>query len=567
MINRCLIIAFLYVLFLFSCVNEEDRKSIDYSTLQLPKHPNIVWIVAEDLSPYIPTYGDSTVLTPNISRLANEGVTYTNFYSPSGVCAPSRAAIVTGMYPIRIGAHNMRTGPWFRFTITDKALEEYAKYGRDAYEALPPEDTHMLSTYLRKKGYYCSNNPKEDYQFRCELTAWDESSFQAHWKNKKVGQPFYAIFNIDVTHESMIWRKAKDSLFIDKDLDLPIPPYLPKTEIAKQDIRRNYSNIVEMDKRVGELLNELEEEGELENTIVFWYTDHGGPLPREKRTIYHTGLHVPMIIRFPNKQFAGLTDNQLLSFIDLKPTVMSLLDIKPPDNLDGKAWMGKYAEDQKREYLFASADRFDEQTDKIRAVFDKKFKLIRNYNTQQPYYLPVKYRETMPIMKELLRLRYKDSLTPEQQLWFRKTKDSIEFFDLENDPFEFHNLANQEDYKDIIVEMKSALNNWIESTGDKGKLTEDAYITSIWPNGQQPETAEPKISIADNKVIIDTETKGASIGFQWVKNESELTDNWEIYTIPMPIIQQKTLYARAHRIGFKPSNIVLKNFNIYEKTN
>jgi len=560
MINKHLSTIFFTVLSIFSCAKHEETNQINYGTLKLPKKPNIVWIVAEDLSPYIPTYGDSTVQTPNISRLAREGVTYTHFYSPSGVCAPSRAAIVTGMYPTRIGAHNMRTGPWFRFTIKDKALKEYAKYGRKAYEALPPAGTHMLSTYLKKDGYYCSNNPKEDYQFRCELTAWDESSFTAHWKNRKENQPFFAIFNIDVTHESMIWRKAKDSLFVDKDLDVPIPPYLPNTEIAKQDIRRNYSNIVEMDKRVGEILGELEQAGQLENTIVFWYSDHGGPLPREKRTIYNTGLQVPMIIRFPNKQLAGSTDSQMLSFIDLKPTVLSLVNIKPPDNLDGKAWMGKYAEHNKREYLFAAADRFDQQTDKIRAVFNKKFKLIRNYNTQQPYYLPVKYRETMPIMKELLRLRDKDSLTLEQQLWFRKTKDSIEFFDMENDPYEFHNLADKKEYQDKIGEMKSALDHWIKSTDDKGQLTEDDYIASIWPNGEQPKTAEPKLTIGNGEVSVSTETTGASIGYQWAKDESELTNSWDIYTGPIPIKPHNTLYVRAHRIGFKPSERVEQKF-------
>jgi arylsulfatase A-like enzyme len=358
----------------------------------------------------------------------------------------------------------------------------------------------------------------------------------------------------------MIWRKAKDSLFVDKDLDVPIPPYLPNTEIAKQDIRRNYSNIVEMDKRVGEILGELEQAGQLENTIVFWYSDHGGPLPREKRTIYNTGLQVPMIIRFPNKQLAGSTDSQMLSFIDLKPTVLSLVNIKPPDNLDGKAWMGKYAEHNKREYLFAAADRFDQQIDKIRAVFNKKFKLIRNYNTQQPYYLPVKYRETMPIMKELLRLRDKDSLTLEQQLWFRKTKDSIEFFDMENDPYEFHNLADKKEYQDKIGEMKSALDHWIKSTDDKGQLTEDDYIASIWPNGEQPKTAEPKLTIGNGEVSVSTETTGASIGYQWAKDESELTNSWDIYTGPIPIKPHNTLYVRAHRIGFKPSERVEQKF-------
>jgi arylsulfatase A-like enzyme len=193
-----------------------------------------------------------------------------------------------------------------------------------------------------------------------------------------------------------------------------VPPYLPSTETALKDIRRMYSNVKEMDRRVGHILHELDSAGLLDNTIVFWYTDHGGPLPRQKRTIYHSGLHSPLIIRFPNGQFAGKVDDQLLSFIDLKPTVMSLLGMRPPDYVDGKAWMGDYMIDEPRDYLYASADRFDNQTDKIRAVFDKRYKLVRYYNTEQPYYLPVKYREEMDIMKELLRMRQSGELNQYQ---------------------------------------------------------------------------------------------------------------------------------------------------------
>lgn len=559
---KAYVIGLLCLVMLLGCKKAQQVSEVKlgplYSSLNIGKQPNIVWIVSEDLSPYIPTYSDSTVVTPNISRLAKEGVTYTNFYSPSGVCAPSRAAIATGMFPTRIGAQHMRTGPWFRFHTTDKAI---ANYSRKAYEAMPPEGTHMLSTYLRKAGYYCSNNPKEDYQFRCEIAAWDESSFKAHWKKREDNQPFFAVFNIDETHESMIWRKAKDSLFVDKDLEVPIPPYLPNTEIAKKDIRRNYSNVVEMDKRVGEILKELESAGEMENTIIFWYTDHGGPLPRQKRTVYHSEIHVPMIVRFPDQQLAGKVDDQLLSFIDLKPTVLSLLNIKPPSNLDGKAWLGNFAENGKREYLFAAADRFDQQTDKVRAVFNKKYKLIKYYNLDQPYYLPVKYRETMPIMKALLRLRDLDSLTEAQRLWFRKTKDSIEFFDLEKDPHEIHNLVNNSKYQDKIEEMKSVLNKWILETNDKGQLSEEDYLASIWPNGIQPATKAPIISKDSNQIKISSLTEGASIGFQWADDEENLSNHWHLYIEPIQKRNDKTLFVKAHRIGYRPSDLVSYNSN------
>lgn len=553
-----------YLLLLLSlmwgCTTSEPESAPhqpDYSQLELPERPNVVWIVAEDLSAILPPWGDSTVATPNISRLVEEGVLYTHMFSPSGVCAPSRAAIATGMYPTRIGAHHMRTGPWFRFTIKDRAIENFP---RPAYEAMPPPEVHMMSSYLRRAGYFCTNNPKEDYQFRCELGAWDESGFEAHWKHRPDStQPFFAIFNLDDTHESMIWRRAKDSLLIDSTLEVPIPPYLPATEVAKRDVRRLYSHVVAMDRRVGEILSELEAAGELENTIVFWYTDHGGPLPRQKRTIYDSGIHSPMVVRFPHQQLAGKVDSQLLSFIDFKPTVMSLLEMVPPDYVVGKAWMGTYRDTTERDYIFAAADRFDNETDKVRAVRCRRYKLIRYYNLDQPYYLPVKYRETMPIMKELLRLHEKDSLNTYQAQWFRPTKDSLELFDLWEDPHELHNLAGDPQYADKIEELRQALDRWIEDTQDKGRMSEEAYVESIWPGGEQPVTEPPQVE-RGAKVKLSCPTEGAQLAYQWVGATEEAGQDWTIYQEPVEPKMGDTLLVQAHRIGYRPSGVVRVGF-------
>ena len=193
--------------------------------LELDFQPNILWIVAEDLSPIIPPFGDSTITTPNLSRLADEGIRYTHFFSPSGVCAPSRAAIATGMYHNSIGAHHMRTrGP-----------KNHLPEGVVPYEAMPPAGVKMHGEHMRMAGYYATNNAKEDYQFTKPVTAWDESSRKAHWKNRKPGQPFFAIFNLGITHESQVWERAKDSLWVPEDLDVTLPPYLPNNEIGQQE--------------------------------------------------------------------------------------------------------------------------------------------------------------------------------------------------------------------------------------------------------------------------------------------------------------------------------------------
>jgi N-sulfoglucosamine sulfohydrolase len=508
--------------------------------------PNIVWLVAEDMSPVIPSFGDSTIVTPHLSRLASEGIRFTNVFSVSGVCSPSRAALATGMYPTRIGATHMRNSGQAKF------LPE----GIFPYEALPPAEVKMHSEYLRRIGYYCTNNPKEDYQFKKTLTAWDESSPNAHWRNKKPGQPFFAIFNFNVCHESKIWVKAADSLWVDADLDVPIPPYLPDNEVGKRDVRRMYSNVLEMDHQVGEVLNQLEEDGYLDNTIVVWYSDHGGPLPRQKRLLYESGLKVPMIIRYPDQSGAGEIDDRLISFIDFKPTLLSMVGIEPPEYLDGRAFAGQYEAPDKRKYIHGAGDRFDERVDRIRAVRDRQYKYLRNYFPDQGYYLAIGYREQMPVMQELLRMRDQGELNEYQSQWFRESKPVEELFDTHNDPFELNNLAQDPACQGKLEELREECDRWMAETGDMGLIPELEYIQSIWPGGVQPETLEPEIEKTGQGYKITCKTNGASIGYQILTDKEKAGKTWQVYTGPIELNRKENLVAVAHRIGFKPSSVV-----------
>ncbi|MCB0851547.1 MAG: sulfatase [Bacteroidetes bacterium] len=530
--------------FLFSCQSDKTAlvKSDKDINIELPFRPNIVWLVAEDLSPYIPPFGDSTVATPNLSRLAAEGVRYTHVFSPSGVCAPSRAAIATGMYPSHIGAHHMRTG----------GNPQYFPEGMIPYEAVPPAEVKMHSEYLRRAGYYCTNNAKEDYQFRKPVTAWDESSNQAHWRNREEGQPFFAIFNFGITHESQIWARANDSLWIDPDKEVPIPPYLPDNEIGRQDVRRMYSNIAIMDAQVGKILDQLEEDGLMDSTIIFWYSDHGGPLPRMKRLVYDSGLRLPMIIRFPGQEHAGEKDDQLVSFIDFKPTILSLAGIQPPDYVDGRAFLGEYITKPERKYIHAAADRFDAKYDMIRAVRDHRFKYLRNFHPERGYYLPVSYREQMPVMQELLRMRDAGELNEIQAQWFRDSKPEEELFDTENDPHELKNLAEDPQYAEKLAELRAECDRWMKEIDDKGLMEEPEFLETIWPGQIQPQTATPEIQQKDGKVVISCQTEGASIGYQLLK-EGEEKKSWQVYTGPVDLTGFDKVRVVAHRIGFKPS--------------
>ena len=531
------------VLAITGCQNEQITQDPSFT---LNYQPNIVWLVAEDLSPIIPPFGDSTISTPTLSRLAAEGVRYTHVFSPSGVCAPSRAAIALGMYQNHIGAHHMRTG----------GNPAYFPEGLTPYEAMPPAGVKMHSEYLREAGYYTTNNAKEDYQFTKPATAWDESSRSAHWKHREPGQPFFAIFNFTVTHESQVWARAEDSLWVDADLDVPVPPYLPDNEVGQRDVRQVYSNIKQMDHQAGEVLAELEMAGLLDSTIVFWYSDHGGPLPRQKRLLYDSGMRVPMIIRFPDGWRQGEIDDQLISFIDFKPTIMSLAGIKPPNYVDGRAFLGTFAAGEPRTYVHGAGDRFDGKYDMIRAVRDHRFKYLRNYQPEKPYYLPVAYREQMAVMKELLRMQEAGELNEYQAQWFRQTKDPEELFDTVNDPDELHNLAGEEAYAEKMAELSYEMDRWMEEIDDKGLLPEKEYVATIWPDGEQPETSPPIFNRVDGRVEIKTQTEGASIGYQLLEGNQSVEESWEVYTEPISVGDGQRIVALAHRIGYKASTQV-----------
>lgn len=518
-----------------------------YPNVTLPEHPNILWLVAEDMSPYLASFGDTTIHTPNLDRLAREGVRYTNMYSISGVCAPSRFAIATGLYPTSGGAQHMRTS---------SRAEYMEQIGIPPYEAVPPSDVRFMSEVLRANGYYASNNAKQDYQLQAPVTAWDESSNRAHWRNRPAGMPFFSIFNFGVTHESRIWAKANDSLWVDADLDVPIPPYLPRTALVRQDVLRMYSNIKELDQQIGHVLVQLEENGLLDSTLIVFYADHGGPLPRQKRQLYDSGLHVPLIVRFPGGQHAGMVDDQLVSFIDLAPTMFSVAGLALPDYLEGQVFLGAQRAAQPRRYIHAAADRFDTETDTKRAVRDKRFKYIRNLRPERGYYLAVTYREQMATMQELLRLREEGGLDAYQAQWFRPSKPVEELFDTQTDPHELRNLAGDTTYAEKLAELRAELTAWMARTGDPGAMPESEFLATLWPDHMQPLTMAPEARWEANRVALASATEGASIGYQILDGDDKPGRHWRVYTGPLAVPAGYRVHALAHRLGFKPSNPV-----------
>ena len=550
-INRKVLwLAFICLLTL-SCVTEKKAD----------KSLNVVWISCEDMGPILGAYGNTIIKTPNLDRLASEGVLYKNAYSTVGVCAPSRFSIITGMYSARLGAHNMRTGDYHNFKTPEEVFYKQDIGGIDKagvnipqYEVVPPKHVKPFTEILRAKDYYCANNFKCDYQFNSPFTAWDEVSPTVSFRDAPKDRPFFYVWNSLLTHESRIWQRSDEVLTVAPQ-DVIIPDYFPDIPEVRMDIARKYSNIEAMDKKVGELLSQLEEDGLLETTIIMFWSDHGGNLLRQKRAVGNSGLNVPLIVRYPDKKMAGKVDERIVSLMDLAPTVLSLLNIEPPAHYDGKAFAGLF-EDKPRKYAFGTADRFDESTDMQRSVLDGRFVYIKNFMPELPLIYRNKYRERIPMNSKLIQMDSQGELDGDASYIFMKTKEVEELYDLQEDPYEVKNVATNPEYADKLVELRNALSAWQIEIDDKGFLPENEIVKSFWPDMKQPVTEDVVFSLnSDGLLSLTTVTPGASIGYQLDENIG--SDSWKFYHKPLTINEDQQIAARAIRIGFKASNITL----------
>lgn len=519
---------------------------------------NVVWLSCEDMGPILGSYGNKVIKTPNLDKLASEGVRYTNAYSTVGVCAPSRFSIITGMYAARLGAHNMRTGNYHNYytpeQVTHKTyIKVKDKTGRNIpeYEVVPPSNIQCFTETLRKEGYYCANNFKCDYQFNAPFTAWDEVSDTVSYKDAPKDKPFFYVRNFMVTHESRIWERKNEPLTV-QPKDVIVPAYYADIPEVRNNIAIKYSNIEEMDRQVGELMQQLKEDNLLDNTIIMFWSDHGGNLLRQKRAVGNTGLHVPLIIRYPDLKNAGTVDDRIVSLMDLGPTVLSLLNIKPPTHYDGKAFAGTF-EEAPRKYAFGTADRFDEAVDMQRSVLDGRFVYIKNFMPQLPLIFRNEYRERIPMNAKLIEMNRLGQLEGDATYIFMETKPREELYDLQNDPYEVHNLAEDPNYKERITTYRKALADWQLEIGDKGFMPEYDLVEMFWPEMVQPKTANVSFTKSNNALILNSDTEGASIGYQL---DAQIgTNQWSLYHKPLKINTNQKLVARAIRIGYKASEI------------
>lgn len=417
------------------------------------ERPNILWITSEDNSPYLGCYGDSLAQTPNLDRLAAQGVRYRHAFANAPVCSTARTTLITGMYASSLGAHNHRS----RIAIPDR------------FQLYPER--------LRAAGYYCSNNAKEDYNLAGARKIWDESSNTAHYRNRAPGQPFFAVFNLTVSHESQVAPKPGKTAFRIAPEKITLPPYHPDTPDIRCDWANYYDQMTLMDTQVGKVLTELEQSGLAENTIVFYYGDHGGALPRGKRNIHDSGTRVPLILRFP-KQWAHLAPakpgdwvNDLVSFVDLPATVFSLCGVTIPAHFEGRPFLGEQKVTP-REHVFLFRGRMDERYDTVRAVRNAEFRYVRNYSPHRPWGQHYSYPfQVQPSMRSW-HAEFTAGRCNETQTAYWRPKPGEEFYRIADDSHEISNLIAEPQYATQIAKLRAALRAEILTTRDTGFIPE-----------------------------------------------------------------------------------------------
>lgn len=430
--------------------------------LESTRRLNILWLIAEDFGQHLGCYGTKEVFSPNLDRLAAEGVRYTRFYATAPVCSPSRSAFMTGMYATTIGAHNHRS------------------HRDDGYKL--PAGVRVLPDMMRDSGYFTANvrlfpdgvntkgTGKTDWNFTYEGKPFDSDD----WRDLKSHQPFYAQVNFKETHRKFGSPKKADPAKVE------IPPYYPDHPVTRQDWAEYLDDACELDVKAGLILKQLEADGLADNTVVIFFGDNGQAHVRGKQFCYESGLLVPMIIRWPKsipapKQIrAGLVDDQLLASIDLAPTMMAIAGAPKPEKTEGVVFLGDNAAPA-REYVFGARDRCDETAMRIRTVREKRYRYIRNFTPETPFLAPNAYKErSYPVWNLIKQLNSEGKLTPVQAVLAASAMPPEELYDLDQDPYEINNLVNSEkaDHQEALKRLRTVLENWIRESNDQGQIPE-----------------------------------------------------------------------------------------------
>ncbi len=418
-------------------------------------HPNVLWIYLEDVSGWLSCYGETLIETPNFDRLAARGIRFDRFYTPAGVCSATRSATIVGAMQTSFGIHNHRSGrPDFRGQTMGAAFDDIRL----------PAGVEPLPVLMKKAGYFTFNQSgKDDYNFKWSAEDFYSPNSKTNlWRNRKDGQPFFGQVQL---RGGKLGKRAKAII---NPATVPVPPYYPDIPEVRQEIAHHYDCLLKTDQEIGNLLDQLEKDGLTDSTYIFCFSDHGYKLHRHKQFLYEGGIRMPLLVAGPGIK-PGQVRDDLVSGIDIAPASLAAAGISIPSFMEGRNFLAKdYAP---REYLVAARDRCDYSIEKIRAIVTPRFKYLRNYLTDRPFMQP-SYKDPWPVSIRFREMMANNEMNETQLIFFGPEKPSEELYDLENDPHEIHNLADDPAFQKDLKQHQQFLNNWIEDTGDQGQTTE-----------------------------------------------------------------------------------------------
>ncbi|MEM1137901.1 MAG: sulfatase-like hydrolase/transferase, partial [Bacteroidota bacterium] len=552
---------------------------------------NVLWIVAEDLSPDLSCYNNIPIATKNIDKIAREGMVFTNAYSTSPYGYPSRAAIFTGTFPHTMGLQHVNNG-------------------RVEPRIIPPAEIKIFTEYLRANGYYCSLSGNIDVPFEDASTTWDyiasskeNNQYRHIWENRPEDKPFFSTIYLSHTQEkynlpasAMKKAFATDSpelsakniesitdsiinsdVYKNVKIDLKkikLPDYLPNNNRVKEDYARMYLNIKRLDNEVGNILQQLENDKLEKNTIVFFFSENGRGLPGGKRWLYEGGIQVPLIIKMPGVTYGGEKNDQLVSLVDLAPTLLVNLGIRIPDYMQGLVFLGKL-KNEPREFIFAARDRIGEANEKLRCIRSDKFKYIRNFTQEIPFEEPIEILEFFPTTSVMKRIAKTQDIDENLEKFISKKREE-ELYDLRNDPNELYNLVERDYFIEDLNLMRKAYEKWEQNIGGFINISESEMLKAMTPDeGYELITEVPEFSKEGGKLTSPTSldiscpTAGASIAYAILPDgaytilpNGQPDIQWQIYTQPVTIDQNCTILSKAVRYGFEESPIKSVSFSL-----
>lgn len=451
--NRSLLLAVSLVLVAWlspGALGAEDRPA--------SRKPNILWLIAEDFGPHLGCYGTKEVSTPNLDRLAANGMRFTRAFTTAPVCSPSRSAFMTGMYATTLGVHHHRT--------TDKKPL--------------PDGVKLLTQWLKDAGYFTANvvqlppalgfrgSGKTDWNFKIDGQPFDSRN----WSDLPGKQPFFAQINLKETHRVFNAPPKADPARVE------LPPYYPDHPVARRDYAQYLDSATELDRKIGLILDQLKADGLADNTVVVFFGDNGEANIRAKQFCYEEGLHVPLIVHWPvalqrPKNFlAGTVNTQLVSSLDFAPTMLAIAGQPKPAKMQGRVLFGETTSPAP-EYVFGARDRCDETAMRLRTVRDVRFRYIRNFTPEVPFLATNRYKETQYPMWNLMKeLHTAGKLTPTQEFLCQPTQPTEELYDLETDPHQIRNLVASTPHQRDLARLRQALDRWIVETDDQGRFPE-----------------------------------------------------------------------------------------------